>query len=167
MTELWSLSPIYHKLEHKHLVYQEASDILESLFGKPRKYSSYKDFFDTVFRDNSLYLRITYHYPTKNPRLKIKMIKETPTSYCRMYIRAPSDVDCINILKLHLLIFEVVSEDSQTNSSRPSLYDVSSDGAVVDISHTNELYRNEEISEQLYYNIRLLYTYICNCWITH
>ena len=84
-----------------------------------------------------------------------------------MYIRAPSDVDCINILKLHLLIFEVVSEDSQTNSSRPSLYDVSSDGAVVDISHTNELYRNEEISEQLYYNIRLLYTYICNCWITH
>ena len=87
MTELWSLSPIYHKLEHEHLVYQEASDILESLFGKPRKYSSYKDFFDTVFRDNSLYLRITYHYPTKNPRLKIKMIKETPTSYCRMYIR--------------------------------------------------------------------------------
>lgn len=44
MTELWSLSPIYHKLEHEPLVYQEASDILESLFGKPRKYSSYKDF---------------------------------------------------------------------------------------------------------------------------
>lgn len=166
MTDYWSLSPTHNILEHEHLVYQDAPDILESLFGKPRQYSSYDDFFDTVFRDNSLHLCKVYRCDTENPRLKISLIRETSSPCCIMRIQAPFDADCINILRLHLLIFEVVCKDSQTQSSQPSLYNVSSDGTITDTSHTDELYRNEEIPEQLYNNLKLLYSYISNTWIS-
>lgn len=167
MTEFSSLYPVYFILEHQRLVYSEASGILEDLFGKARNYLSFDDFFHSVLKDNFYVLRRIYLYHTKDPRMKINLIKEPLSPYCKLYIRAPSDANSINILKLHLLIFEIVSEVSQTSSCQSPIYEILSDGAIYDNSQTDELCPNEKIPEQLYSNLKILYSYICDHWIVH
>lgn len=166
MTEVWSLSQMHYRLEYEHLTYQDASELLESIV-KSNKYSSFDDFFYTVLKDHSLCLRTLYRCHTENPRLKINFIRENLPPYCRMYIRAPSDPDSINILRLHLLLYEIIPEDSQTSTCQPLLYSCSSDGAIADMSHTDTPRPNEEIPELLYHNLKLLYTCFCSGWLPH
>lgn len=169
MTEVWSLSPMHHRLEHERLTYRDAVEILDGIL-KQRKYLSFDDFFYTTLKEHSLCLRSIRCYHTKNPRLKIGFIREKIPPYCIiMYIRAPSDPDSRNILKLHLLLYEVIPEDSQTNTEQSLLYNFTSDGTIVDMSHTDSSYSdaNETISELLYNNLKLLYTCLCDNWFIH
>ena len=167
MADFYSGRECYYRLQHEQLAYHDIPGMLEYLFGKPRKYPSFEAFFLSVLEDNAFQLVESYYYCIPNPRLKIEYAKDLVSPFYKIYIRAPTDENSINILKLHLLIFDIVSGSFLERPPQLPLYDIFTDGTISERKPSADSFSNEEISEQLYRNMELLYSYICECWLIH